>query len=338
MTTLFVFKNNASSLLATSMAPSDTTATVSAGQGGLFPAISSGQVAAIALEDVSGNIEVVYATGRTGDTLTVTRAQEGTSALSFASGSRVEQRITAAVMDSFLQKTGSDTLSGTTTLSGILALGSGGSIQGGELAGVALRSTPGDTSNQILIPAGGGPATEGGSVLLTKGNLASNMPSGTALVLTNMIVIWHGLSSAVPSGWAICDGNSGTPDLRDQFIVGGAGSLPVTGSYAHTSDAGGAVTPILDPVTLGVANFPAHTHPIDFFGGSAGMVMGAPGIAAGSAYFFTGSGPGVRNSVNTGPSAGGAVSPFTPTAQVLTTHTHTIEAPPYTAVFLIMKL
>jgi hypothetical protein len=333
---VFVFANNASTLIASGITSADTTVTCSAGQGALFPTISAGQVAACTLEDVSGNIEIVYATGRTGDTLTIARAQEGTIALAFASGSRLEQRITEGVIDSFLQKTGGDTLSGTTNLSGVIDLGAGGSIQNGEIAGSALRSQPGDTSNQILIPIGG-LATEGGSVLLTKANLAANLPAGTALIVTNMIVIWHGLSSAVPAGWALCNGLSGTPDLRDQFIVGGAGSLPVTGSFAHVTDPTSAGTPVINPVTLDASNFPSHTHPIDFFAGSSGFVMGAPGISPGAVFFFGGSGPGVRNSVNTGANTG-TTAPFTPTAVALPTHTHTVESPPYTAVFFIMKL
>lgn len=339
MSNIFVFSNNASSLLASGIAPTDTVATVQAGQGALFPTISAGQIAAITLEDVSGNIEVVYATGRTGDSLTIVRAQEGTTAISFASGSRVEQRVTAGVISALLQKTGGDVLSGTTTVSGVINLGSGGSLQGGETAGTPMRSQPGDTSNQILVPIGS-PATEGGSVLLTTSNLAAHLPSGTALIVTNMIVIWAGLSSNVPAGWNMCDGTSGTPDLRDQFIVGGAGSFAPTGNYAHVTDATSAGTPVINAVTLASGNFPAHTHDLGFFGGSAGMTIGAPGISPGALYFFAGAGPGVANTGVTGQVTGasGGTVPFTPTAVTLPTHTHTVESPPYKAVFFIMKL
>lgn len=334
---IFVFNNNGSSLLASGIAPTDTTATVSAGQGSLFPVISAGQVAACTLEDVSGNIEVVYATGRTGDTLTIARAQEGTTAISFASGSRIEQRITEGVMASFLQKLGGDVLSGTTTLSGVIDLGSGGSIQNGEIAGAAIRSAPGETDNQILLPVGGGPATEGGSVLLTTANLTAHLPTGTSLALTNMIVLWHGLSSAIPSGWALCNGTSGTPDLRDRFIVGGGGSLPVTGNYAHTADAISAGTPVIDAVTLAADNFPVHNHPVDFYGGTTGYAIGPPPLAPGAIFFAGDDGAGVKNSFVTGNNTG-STAPFTPIAEALPAHSHTIESPPYTAVFFIMKL
>lgn len=334
---IFVFKNNASSLLASGIAPSDTTLTVSAGQGALFPTISAGQVAEVTLEDVSGDIEVVYATGRTGDVLTIVRAQEGTTALAFASGSRVEQRVSAGVLNSLLQKTGGDVLSGTTTLSGVLNLGAGGSIQaaGGEMAGVAIRSQPGDTSNQILLPIGG-PATEGGSVILTKGNIAANLPAGSALAVTNMIVFWAGLSTAIPAGWHLCDGTSGTPDLRDKFIVGGGGSLAVTGSYAHVTDpaTSGAIT--VGSHVLTVPELPAHAHPFDYAFANSTDVIGVPGFSLPANYLFGGAGVGTRNSF-AGTNTGGGTG-HTHTGSSSGTHTHTIESPPYRAVFAIMKL
>lgn len=35
-----------------------------------------------------------------------------------------------------------------------------------------------------------------------------------------MIVIWSG--ATIPTGWALCDGANGTPDLRGRFIYGGS--------------------------------------------------------------------------------------------------------------------
>ena len=38
-----------------------------------------------------------------------------------------------------------------------------------------------------------------------------------------VVKMWYGEASAVPEGWAICDGTQGTPDLRDSFIIGAGG-------------------------------------------------------------------------------------------------------------------
>ncbi len=46
---------------------------------------------------------------------------------------------------------------------------------------------------------------------------AAGAPSG-------VITMWSGSSTNVPSGWTLCDGSDGTPDLRDRFIVGAGGS------------------------------------------------------------------------------------------------------------------
>jgi microcystin-dependent protein len=52
----------------------------------------------------------------------------------------------------------------------------------------------------------------------------------------------------VPTGWAICNGANGTPDLRDRFVVG-AGN-----AYAPDNIGG------TDTVTLSTANLPSHSH------------------------------------------------------------------------------
>ena len=38
------------------------------------------------------------------------------------------------------------------------------------------------------------------------------------------IIMWSGQVSNIPSGWKLCDGNNGTPDLRGRFIVGASAS------------------------------------------------------------------------------------------------------------------
>lgn len=38
--------------------------------------------------------------------------------------------------------------------------------------------------------------------------------------MTGLIVLWSGAIVDIPNGWALCDGDNGTPDLRNQFVVG----------------------------------------------------------------------------------------------------------------------
>lgn len=34
------------------------------------------------------------------------------------------------------------------------------------------------------------------------------------------IIMWSGAISAIPTGWSLCDGSNGTPDLRNKFVLG----------------------------------------------------------------------------------------------------------------------
>jgi hypothetical protein len=50
------------------------------------------------------------------------------------------------------------------------------------------------------------------------------------------IIIWSGASNAIPSGWYMCNGSNGTPDLRNRFVVG-AGSTYAVAATGGSADA-----------------------------------------------------------------------------------------------------
>lgn len=62
--------------------------------------------------------------------------------------------------------------------------------------------------------------------------------------------MWSGSIGSIPSGWALCNGSNGTPDLRDRFVVcaGGGYAVAATGGQtdttlvAHTHTATSSVT------------------------------------------------------------------------------------------------
>jgi hypothetical protein len=62
------------------------------------------------------------------------------------------------------------------------------------------------------------------------------------------IIMWSGTIDQIPAGWALCDGNNGTPDLRDRFVVG-SGS-----TYAKGATGGEAQH------TLAFNEMPSHNH------------------------------------------------------------------------------
>lgn len=90
------FSNNGHSTLAASISTSDTSITVASGHGARFPSLGASEHFYATLIDSSNNLEIVKCTARSSDVLTVTRAQEGTTARAYGIGDRIELRVTAA--------------------------------------------------------------------------------------------------------------------------------------------------------------------------------------------------------------------------------------------------
>ncbi len=90
--------NNAVSTLAASINTAVTSLAVASGDASKFPTLGAGDWFPLTIVDPSGNMEVVRVTARSGATLTIVRAQEGTTAKSFAAGSKCDVRLTAAAL------------------------------------------------------------------------------------------------------------------------------------------------------------------------------------------------------------------------------------------------
>jgi len=71
-----------------------------------------------------------------------------------------------------------------------------------------------------------------------------------------MITMWSGSTSNIPTGWALCNGSNGTPDLRNRFIVG-------AGSTYTVGETGGEATH-----TLTIDELPSHNHNLYAYSGS----------------------------------------------------------------------
>ncbi len=56
-------------------------------------------------------------------------------------------------------------------------------------------------------------------------------------IVAGVINAWSGSVVSIPSGWALCDGTNGTPDLTDKFIVGAGDTYaPGNNAGAHVHD------------------------------------------------------------------------------------------------------
>jgi hypothetical protein len=103
--TQFLFANNASTTLASAVAPTDTVIHVSSGTGSLFPAVGSGQQFALTLQDAATGLteEITYVTAVSGDNMTVIRGREGTVAQSWLVGDDASNYWTAGSAAAFVQ-------------------------------------------------------------------------------------------------------------------------------------------------------------------------------------------------------------------------------------------
>jgi microcystin-dependent protein len=108
----------------------------------------------------------------------------------------------------------------------------------------AINALPDPFNNAALTGVPTAPTAPAGT---STTQIATTAFVTTALPIGS-IIMWFGASTSVPTGWQVCNGTNGTPDLRDRFVVG-------AGSSYSLGDTGGA-----DTVTLDVTQIPAHNH------------------------------------------------------------------------------
>ena len=106
-----------------------------------------------------------------------------------------------------------------------------------------------------------GDSLDGITNLTATGTVTGNLFVGGGMVPLGAILMWSGTgsSTAVPTGFTLCDGNGGTavngitiPDLRDKFIVGANAVTGSDSTYPGLSmnQTGGSANAVL----------PSHTH------------------------------------------------------------------------------
>jgi hypothetical protein len=97
------------------------------------------------------------------------------------------------------------------------------------------------------------------TLIATYDNLYGILATATATAstfTTGMIIIWSGAIGTIPAGWVLCDGNNGSPDLRDRFVIG-AGN---TYSVSQTGGTADAIVVSHTHTATSVVTDPGHLH------------------------------------------------------------------------------
>ena len=76
-------------------------------------------------------------------------------------------------------------------------------------------------------------------------NIKTNITALQDAMPVGSIIMYNGKAEEIPSGWAICDGTNGTPNLLDRFIL----------ASTYCGGTGGNAQ-----ITLSVSQLPPHRH------------------------------------------------------------------------------
>jgi len=157
-----------------------------------------------------------------------------------------------------------------------------------------------------------------------EGLIQGQIPSGG-------IIMWAGTIAAVPAGWKLCDGNNGTPNLTDRFVIGAGaayavgvtgGKFAITEVPAHDHDLG----------TVAVTSGGAHTHVQQVDGVDQDRANAVGNMVSG-----TNVGNGLRASTVSTQSGGAHTHPLT--GKVASAGVASVDiTPPYYALAYIMKV
>lgn len=152
-----------------------------------------------------------------------------------------------------------------------LTLGSALPVASGGIGATSI------TANSVVL-GNGASALSGnlvapgssGNLLTSNGTTWTSAAPPTSFV-SGMIMLWSGSIASIPSGWVLCNGSNGTPDLRDRFVVG-AGS-----TYAVGGTGGSADAIVVSHTHTASVTDPGHTHSVPSGGqGASNYGLGGP--------------------------------------------------------------
>ncbi len=132
--------------------------------------------------------------------------------------------------------------------------------------GLTSATTIDTASDNLYLNSAGGTVNVTDNLGVT-GNLTVSAPStinGYGTIPIGGIIMWSGTIALIPTGWALCNGSNGTPDLRNRFIIGansdsgGSAQTEVTGSNTITGGTKDAI--VVSHTHTATVTDPGHSH------------------------------------------------------------------------------
>lgn len=278
-----LFANNATTTLAGAVSSTSTSLALATGSGALFPNPAAGQyfVGTINSTTVPGLLEIVWCTARSGDTLTIVRAQEGTTGSGFNSGDTFSGLCTAGMLGAFVQTA--------------LLIAPGWTIY--QTPGTYAFSPPATTALALVWGPGGGGGGCSGNNYATGGGagaFAAKFFSGLSNASPITVTVGTGGSGGTAGG-----GNGGTGTSSSFGILQAFGGQGGNGNGSGGGVGGNAFNGDINMSGVGGGFGLFTTAPNSFE-----VLLGGPG---GSTWMSPASAPGVNANGNGGafPGVGG---------------------------------
>jgi hypothetical protein len=239
--------NQAYGILASGITSGATTIPLQTGHGARFGSLAAGEFLLLTLINGANQLEVTKITGIAGDNLTAVRGQDGTTAIAFSAGDRIECRPCRAAMLEFLLK----------------------SDFGSYAATLGLVPTTGDVKPTFKAVA------DATWVMMDDGTIGAAASGATTRANADTEALFTLLWNNIINTWAPVSGGRGASAAADfaanktltlpkalgrALAVGGAGAgltARALGENLGTESIAGGVS---GDHTLTIAEIPAHTH------------------------------------------------------------------------------
>ena len=166
--------------------------------------------------------------------------------------------------------------------------------------------------------------------------ILGTIPAVASAFTAGMIMLWSGSIGSIPSGWTLCNGSNGAPDLRNRFVIaaGDAYSVAQTGGSADSIVVAHNHTVAGTTDSTGISG----TFTANSFNNTSGTVSATGVFSAAASNGYHAGGGGASNSYATYSLNAPHTHTFSTTSNSTGVSGTGANIPPYYALAYIFKL